>query len=58
MIAPASQPDGMPIKVPAPKSATPMVPTVVQELPASSDTSAQSRKASTMKIFGWISFRP
>ena len=58
MMAPASQPAGMPMNVPAPKSATPIVPTVVQELPASSDTTAHNRKVSTMKIFGWMNFRP
>ena len=47
-----------PMNEPAPKRATPIVPTVVHELPASSETTAQSWNVRTMNTLGWISFNP
>src|SRR5574344_1057063 len=58
MIAPASQPTGSPIIVPALSMATPMVPTVVHELPARSDTIAQSRNVTSRNTLGWITISP
>ena len=52
MMAPAVQASLMPKALPMPNSATPIVATVVHELPESSETSAQMIQALTKKNLG------
>ena len=52
MIAPAISPSLNPIALPIPRSATPMVAMVVQELPIMTETMAHITQAVTRNIFG------
>ena len=58
MIAPALQGAGTPSAVPIPRSATPIVATVVHEVPVISDTIAQMMQAHARKRWGFIIFTP
>ena len=54
MMAPAMSGSGKPSALPMPIRATPIVAMVVQELPISSDTPAQSTQADNRNTFGWM----
>ena len=58
MIAPALHGAGTPSAVPIPKSATPIVATVVHDVPVSRDTMAQMMQAHTRKRCGFMIFTP
>ena len=58
MIAPAIRPSLKPSALPMPRSATPMVAMVVQELPSISETAAQMMQAAGRKKDGDSTFTP
>ena len=58
MMAPATQPSLKPSALPTPMSATPMVATVVHELPVISETTQDTRHAVTRNTFGLMMSMP
>ena len=58
MIAPALHGAGTPSAVPIPRSATPIVATVVHDVPVIKDTMAQMMQAHARKMLGFMIFTP